>query len=126
MWQEIYNIQKSGIEVALANSVTPLDGKWKISADLQSATFYPIGNMVEGEKYRVTVFGGDSSLLPDPNTQITVKNVYGKTLTGNVYGYFVAGQEDGHTLHHMIMFRWGNDVIVVLAENFVSIEEFNC
>jgi hypothetical protein len=81
-------ILSGGVEVdnITNTAVGAIDGTWKVSPDLLSATFYPDNDLEEGDIHRVTVRGG--SLNPN------VKNVYGKTMNKTITGTFIVGPED--------------------------------
>lgn len=71
-----------------------VDGKWKVSPDLLSATFYHNnGNtFTVGETYTVTVTGADSFL---PEFQAPkARNVYGKAIPATVVGTFTVTGPD--------------------------------
>lgn len=79
--------RKSVLEsVSIKDSTAEVSGKWKVSADLLAATFYPDADLIPGMAYTVTVGGGKALK--------TAKNVYLKPLSADVKGYFKATSED--------------------------------
>jgi len=69
-------------DISIKNSQNvDVQGSWKVSADLLSATFYPTNNLTEGTVYTVTVGTG-------------AKNLYGTAIAAIVTGKFKTVAQD--------------------------------
>lgn len=89
MWRDSL---ATGITIESDNpSEPPLQGKWTLSADWLTATFYlkPGVQMVPGQDYTITINGEDS----DPNLPRAL-NVYGNALKLTATGKFTATAAD--------------------------------
>ncbi len=82
MWRD--NL-KSGIKIE-----PPVQGKWALSADWLTATYYldPGTTLVSGQTYTITIYGEDQAGQPQ------VTNVYGNGLKETAIGSFRAGDAD--------------------------------
>lgn len=72
------SVLNEGLSLACSNGVVA--GKWTITADWTTATFYPANPLPVGD-CTVTVKGSDTSATP-------VRNVYENARTTTAYGYF--------------------------------------
>lgn len=73
--------------VTVADSAgTAISGKWKISPDLLSATFYPAASLAVGTNFTVTITGGKATKA--------AKNMFGKALAANVTATFTTKAPD--------------------------------
>lgn len=81
----------SGLSVTHVKDKTAVDGKWTLSADWTTATFYPAAGVTftPGDVYEVTVKGAD--LYSDLEA---ISNVYGNSLAKTATGKFTAAVKD--------------------------------
>lgn len=89
--QIVFNMSMARLSVLDAVTVkdsagTTVIGKWKISPDLLSATFYPAAALTVGTNYTVTITGGKATKA--------AKNMFGKALAANVTATFTTKAPD--------------------------------
>lgn len=92
--QVTFNTAMARLSVLAAISIknssnTAVQGVWKVSADLLSATFYPSDSLTIGNVYTVTVRGGS-----DTNDSTLAKNLYGNPISATVTGTFITKAAD--------------------------------
>jgi len=76
----------NAMKIVPAGDTVPITGKWKISADLTAATFYPTNPLKPNTVYTITIGGGKSLK--------TASNVYGVAMTADVTGTFRSAPKD--------------------------------
>jgi len=89
--QITFSAAMSRLSVMQASTITDsagigVSGKWKMSPDLVTATFYPFSSLAPNQVYTVKIGGGKA--------QTTAQNVYGKPIPSTVKGYFKASLMD--------------------------------